>query len=153
VLKVSLPHPGNVLEPVALATWAGRGAVRLLERDDERFAMRLERPGPTALSDTSDPYHAVEVAGRLTNLMAIPAPHRRWLAIDPKGRAGMPARQELTGMVRPLLERFADAAELDRERVLRLVQASAVKDALRPYEFDEPGYATEIFAPVASALT
>src|SRR5580693_1640103 len=45
VLKVSCPHPGNVHEPDAFAAWAGRGAVRLLERDDLRYAMLLERAG------------------------------------------------------------------------------------------------------------
>lgn len=43
VLKVSFPHPGNVHEPDAFTAWNGRGAVRLHERDDERFAMLLER--------------------------------------------------------------------------------------------------------------
>src|SRR5262249_19851656 len=43
VLKVSFPHPGNVHEPTAYATWAGHGAVLLFDRDDARFAMLLER--------------------------------------------------------------------------------------------------------------
>lgn len=43
VLKVSFPHPGNVHEPDAFEAWGGNGAVLLHERDDERFAMLLER--------------------------------------------------------------------------------------------------------------
>ena len=43
VLKVSFPHPGNVHEPDAFAAWDGRAAVRLYGRNDERFAMLLER--------------------------------------------------------------------------------------------------------------
>jgi streptomycin 6-kinase len=43
VLKVSFPHPGNVHEPDAFVAWGGCGAVLLYERDDERFAMLLDR--------------------------------------------------------------------------------------------------------------
>lgn len=52
VLKVSFPHPGNVHEPDAFAVWGGRGAVRLYERDDERFAMLLERASSVTLAES-----------------------------------------------------------------------------------------------------
>jgi streptomycin 6-kinase len=45
VLRLSYPHEGNRHEPVALMTWAGRGAVRPYEHDDLHFAMLLERAG------------------------------------------------------------------------------------------------------------
>jgi len=46
VLKLGLPHREAVQEPDALERWDGDGAVRLLERDDERSAMLLERCEP-----------------------------------------------------------------------------------------------------------
>ncbi|MGI5339619.1 aminoglycoside phosphotransferase family protein [Streptomyces sp. CA-181903] len=74
VLKVSFPHPGNVHEPDAFAVWAGRGAVRLLERDDARFAMLLERAGSDSLAELPDAEEAMAAAGRLARRLAVPAP-------------------------------------------------------------------------------
>lgn len=86
VLKISFPHPGNVHEPDAFAVWQGRGAVRLYERDDARFAMLLERvgegaganpgsnPGAGSLADVEDIDEAVTAAGRLARRLAVPAP-------------------------------------------------------------------------------
>ncbi|MFI6091728.1 aminoglycoside phosphotransferase family protein [Streptomyces sp. NPDC051218] len=80
ILKISFPHPGNVHEPDAFAAWSGRGAVRLYERDDARFAMLLERAGAAAgagggsLADVEDTDEAVAVAGRLARRLAVPAP-------------------------------------------------------------------------------
>ncbi|MFC8131928.1 aminoglycoside phosphotransferase family protein [Streptomyces sp. NPDC057302] len=97
VLKVSFPHPGNVYEPDALALWSGRGAVRLYERDDARFAMLLERAGAVpgadggpgagvgSLADVEDTDEAVTVAGRLARRLAVPAP------------AGLPRMSSLVG--------------------------------------------------------
>jgi streptomycin 6-kinase len=53
-LKVSFAHPGNVHEPDALAAWGGHGAVLLRERDDERFAMLLERIQTSTLAEVED---------------------------------------------------------------------------------------------------
>jgi streptomycin 6-kinase len=74
VLKVSFPHPGNVHEPDALVAWGGCGAVLLHERDDERFAMLLERVQPSTLAEVADCDEVVTVAGRLNRRLAIPAP-------------------------------------------------------------------------------
>ncbi|MBC2874746.1 MULTISPECIES: aminoglycoside phosphotransferase family protein [Streptomyces] len=74
VLKVSFPHPGNVHEPDAFAVWAGRGAVRLLERDDAHFAMLLERAGTGSLAELPDADEAMAAAGRLARRLAVPAP-------------------------------------------------------------------------------
>lgn len=63
VLKVSFPHPGNVHEADAFAAWDGRGAVRLYERDDERFAMLLERAHGSTLSQLGDGQEIVAAAG------------------------------------------------------------------------------------------
>lgn len=74
VLKVSFPHPGNVHEPLALHAWRGNGAVRLLRRHDDRYAMLLERAGSTSLAALQDTDEAVLVAGDLSRRLAIPAP-------------------------------------------------------------------------------
>ncbi|MEU6480372.1 aminoglycoside phosphotransferase family protein [Streptomyces sp. NPDC047017] len=210
VLKVSFPHPGNVHEPDAFVAWAGRGAVLLHERDDERFAMLLERVRPTTLAEVRDGDEVVTVAGRLNRRLAVPAPpglprlcehadaweqqlradaeelchslpprvfeaagatarelgrtqpdtlvhgdlHARnilrasrepWLAVDPKGYVGDPAydggtllksraltlwdADDLRTAVHRVLDVFAEAAEVDRERVRRWAQFHAVQAA------------------------
>ncbi|MEU3221079.1 aminoglycoside phosphotransferase family protein [Streptomyces sp. NPDC006971] len=218
VLKVSFPHPGNVHEPDAFVAWGGCGAVLLHERDDERFAMLLERVQPSTPAEVEDGDAAVTVAGRLSRRLAIPAPpglprlrepadvweeqlckdaeelphalprqvldaalvtirelgraqpdtlihgdlHARnilragrepWLAVDPKGYAGDPAydggtllksraltlleADDLRKAVHRVLDVFAEAAELDRERVQRWAQFHAVQAAFwgRRYGF------------------
>jgi streptomycin 6-kinase len=72
VLKVSFPHPGNVHEPDAFAAWDGRGAVRLYERDDARYAMLLERAHPSTLVGHTD--GVATIAGNLLRQLTIPAP-------------------------------------------------------------------------------
>lgn len=74
VVKVSFPHPGNVHEPDAFAAWGGRGAVLLHERDDERFAMLLERARTTTLAEVESDDEVVTVAGRINRRLAILAP-------------------------------------------------------------------------------
>ncbi|KUN10258.1 kinase [Streptomyces yokosukanensis] len=210
VLKVSFPHPGNVHEPDAFAAWGGRGAVLLRERDDERFAMLLERVQTSTLAEVADGDEVVTVAGRINRRLAVPAPpglprlrkqadawerqlrkdaeelthtlsrhvvdaavatvrelgrvqpdmlihgdlHARnilradrepWLAVDPKGYVGDPAydggtllksralalleADDLRKAVHRTLDVFAEAAELDRERVQRWAQFHAVQAA------------------------
>jgi streptomycin 6-kinase len=73
-LKVSFPHPGNVHEPDAFAAWGGRGAVQLHERDDERFAMLLERVQTSTLAEVEDGDEVAAVAGQTNRRLAIPAP-------------------------------------------------------------------------------
>ncbi|MFD8573559.1 aminoglycoside phosphotransferase family protein [Streptomyces sp. NPDC059639] len=73
-LKVSFPHHGNVHEPDAFEVWDGRGAVRLRERADDRFAMLLERVAGTTLAECGDPDTMMTVAGRLSRRLAVPAP-------------------------------------------------------------------------------
>jgi len=210
VLKVSFPHPGNVHEPDAFAAWCGRGAVLLHERDDERFAMLLERARTSTLAEVEDGDEVTTIAGQINRRLAVPAPpglprlreqadtweeqlrkdagelthalsrrvldttvatirelgraqpdtlihgdlHARnilradrepWLAVDPKGYAGDPAydggtllkaraltlleADDLRTAVHRALDVFAEAAELDRERVRRWAQFHAVQAA------------------------
>ncbi|WP_377272208.1 aminoglycoside phosphotransferase family protein [Peterkaempfera sp. SMS 1(5)a] len=98
VLKVSFPHPGNVHEPDAFAAWGGRGAVLLHERDDERFAMLLERVRPSTLAEVEDGDEVATVAGRISRRLAVPAP------------PGLPRLSEQAGAWEEQLR--ADAEEL-----------------------------------------
>lgn len=74
VLKISFTHPGNRYEAHALAAWNGRGAVRLYERDDARFAMLLEQAEWQTLDDLGDVDQATAVTGQLARRLAVPAP-------------------------------------------------------------------------------
>ncbi|WP_237706648.1 aminoglycoside phosphotransferase family protein [Kribbella flavida] len=137
VLKISFPHPGNVAEPKALAAWAGRGAVRLLEHDAGIFAMVLEKAGSDCLAHLADAVERVVVAGRLNRRLAVPAPEG--LVNLLRDRWHLIAREaDLVQTLTYQLAAFAEAAELERERVVRWVQACAVKDALWSVEFREP---------------
>lgn len=73
VLKVSFPHPGNRSEPGALRQFAGRGAVRLLDADEDVFALLLERAGDRTLASEPSAEHAIEIAGTLARRLAVPA--------------------------------------------------------------------------------
>ncbi|MCX4533235.1 aminoglycoside phosphotransferase family protein [Streptomyces sp. NBC_01669] len=227
VLKVSFPHPGNIHEPDAFAVWRGRGAVALYERDDERFAMLLERAGPDTLAGLDDLDAAVTAAGRVVRRLAVPAPpglprladrsdaweqeirehvgrlarplpryvtdaalatvrelgreqpdtlvhgdlnygnviagaREPWLAIDPKGWVGDPAYDGITllrGRLDTLdatLQRrvslFADAAELDRDRVRRWAQARAVTAAHWGRLYGDPEWLIAATDGIATAL-
>ncbi|MFI7357619.1 aminoglycoside phosphotransferase family protein [Streptomyces avidinii] len=110
VLKVSFPHPGNVHEPDAFEAWGGRGAVLLHERDDERFAMLLERVRTSTLAEVEDGDEVVRVAGRLSRRLAVPAP------------AGLPRLREQADAWEGHLER--DAAELTHSLPRYVVDAA-----------------------------
>ncbi|MFH0178202.1 aminoglycoside phosphotransferase family protein [Streptomyces cacaoi] len=213
VIKVSFPHPGNVHEPDAFATWGGQGAVRLYERDDARFAMLLERVRASSLAEVEDTEEVAVVAGRISRRLAVPAPdglprlsdmadgwkrqllldqaefaqalptrtvdvavdtvrelgrdqpdllvhgdlhasnilraeREPWLAVDPKGWAGDPAYDggtllkplifghvvrhgegDLRRVAHRILDHFAEAAGLDRERTRRWAQFHLVQAA------------------------
>ena len=111
VLKLNAPtHADADHEADALAAWDGRGSVRLLDRDDGRRALLLERcrPGTHLLNSGADE-HAV-VVDLLATLPATPAsshPFRhvadeadRW-AIDVPARyadAGRPFERALVDL-------------------------------------------------------
>lgn len=73
VLKVSFPHPGNRGEPGALRQFAGGGAVRLLDADEDVFALLLERAGDRTLAAEPSAEQAIEIAGALARRLAVPA--------------------------------------------------------------------------------
>lgn len=57
VLKLQYPHEDCRTEAAALAAWDGRGAVRLLRHDPDRWALLLERgvPGGLLADTQGDP--------------------------------------------------------------------------------------------------
>jgi streptomycin 6-kinase len=77
VLKLGMPHFEAAHESAGLRFWSGEGAVRLLEADDERNAMLLERCEPgTLLRASPEPEQDRVIAGLLRRLWRRPAaPH------------------------------------------------------------------------------
>ncbi|MEU5869223.1 aminoglycoside phosphotransferase family protein [Nonomuraea sp. NPDC047529] len=136
VLKVSFPHPGNVHEPDAFAAWGGRGAAPPRHAVDAAVATvrELGRVQPDLL-----------VHGDLHARNVLRADREPWLAVDPKGYAGDPAydggtllksraltlleADDLGKAVHRVLDVFAEAAEVDRERARRWAQFHAVQAA------------------------
>ncbi|MGI5200504.1 aminoglycoside phosphotransferase family protein [Spirillospora sp. CA-108201] len=74
VLKISFPRRGGRTEAAALRCFAGRGAVEVLEADDDAFALLLERAGPITLASVPSVEEAIELAGGLARRLAVPAP-------------------------------------------------------------------------------
>ncbi|GGR44851.1 hydroxyurea phosphotransferase [Streptomyces aurantiogriseus] len=76
VLKLQLLDEESAGEPVALQTWDGDRAVRLLRHDEATGTMLLERLDPARmLSHVPDTHEAVLVIARLlARLTAVPAP-------------------------------------------------------------------------------
>jgi streptomycin 6-kinase len=72
VLKVTWPHPEAATEGLALQTWNGHGAVRLLRADPTRFALLLERLGTADLGQV-DIDEACGVIGGLLSTLRRPA--------------------------------------------------------------------------------
>lgn len=74
VLKISWPNDEGVDEATALATWAGDGAVRLLDHDDDDYALLLERLDSGRCLDDEPVDEATAIAGQLFHRLSVPAP-------------------------------------------------------------------------------
>jgi streptomycin 6-kinase len=109
VLKISFTHPGNRYEPHAFATWGGRGAVLLYERDDARFAMLLEQAEWQTLGDLGDVDQATAMLGCLARRLAVPAPPELPRLSD-RVEEWEEALLEPTDLDHPLSRRALDAA-------------------------------------------
>ncbi|MDC5698307.1 aminoglycoside phosphotransferase family protein [Intrasporangium calvum] len=115
VLKVSWPHPEAATEPLALQTWNGHGAVRLVRADPARFALLLERLDTRDLS-TVDIDEACSVIGRLLTTLRRPAHPRIPQLTDYAARQA----HELAAAPAVIPRRYLDqAAALARELVAR----------------------------------
>ncbi|WP_432878387.1 aminoglycoside phosphotransferase family protein [Kribbella sp. CA-245084] len=115
VVKISFPHPGNDYEADAFAAWDGRGAVKLHERDDARYALLLEQAHPTTLMEHNE--DVVVIAADLHRRLRIPAPD------------GLPRMSEQADTWAEELHR--DATELDHPLPAAAIDAAlAVVDEL-----------------------
>ena len=110
VLKVSFTHPGNRYEAEAFATWGGRGAVLLYERDDAQFAMLLEQGEWQTLDDLGDVYRATAVIGELARRLAVPAPPDLPRLADRADEWDRTLREDTEALGHPLSERALGAA-------------------------------------------
>jgi streptomycin 6-kinase len=123
VLKLNAPsHFEADHEADALARWDGRGAVRLLARDDDRRAFVCERcrPGlPLSTADADGGAVVCELVSSLAQVLDGPHPYRTLAAESERWSEEVPAQYELAG--RPFEQSLLDAA-LD---VYRTVDTSA----------------------------
>ncbi|HWQ12605.1 MAG TPA: aminoglycoside phosphotransferase family protein [Roseiflexaceae bacterium] len=128
-LKVSWIDESTADEAAALASWGGRGAVRLLEAQPARGALLLERLDHTRSLATLEIGAAVAVAGGLLRRLAIPAP--------PGFR---PLQEVVARLERELPERWAQAGRpmprrlLDRARALAAELGASASGLLVNYD-------------------
>jgi streptomycin 6-kinase len=73
VLKICFPHRESEHEAEALRIWSGRGAVRLLAHDAERWALLLERCRPGTALQEAGSKAALDVLVRLLPRLWVPA--------------------------------------------------------------------------------
>lgn len=74
VLKLGFRDKESADEPVALSTWAGRGAVLLLESAPQDGVLLLERLDASRTLDDLPLREAIPVIGELARRLAVPAP-------------------------------------------------------------------------------
>ncbi|WP_162802744.1 aminoglycoside phosphotransferase family protein [Ornithinimicrobium avium] len=74
MLKVGWPHPEADHEHLALRSWNGRGAVRLLAAEPADTAYLLERLDPNRDLETGSVRTTTEALGRLLARLDLPAP-------------------------------------------------------------------------------
>ena len=74
VLKLGWRDEESAGEPLALSTWAGRGAVLLLESAPDDGVLLLERLDATRTLDDLPLREAVPLLGELAQRLAVPAP-------------------------------------------------------------------------------
>lgn len=132
VLKVSYPHPGNVHEPDGFAAWGGRGAVLLYERDDERFAMLLERVRSTTLAELEGGEEVARVAGRISRRLAVPAPPGLPRLADQAEGWEEQLRKDAAQVAHSMPQRLVDAAVATVRELGRSQPHSLVHGDLHP---------------------
>jgi streptomycin 6-kinase len=110
VLKLNPPDEESEHEADALARWNGRGAVRLLARDDQRRALLIERAQPGTQLWWLPDRKATEIAAGVLEQLWIPAgePFRRLEDVAAQWVDSLPAAWEALG--RPYERRLLDEA-------------------------------------------
>ena len=120
VLKVTWPHPEARYEHLALRTWDGTGAVRLLAADPGRWAMVLERLHGDTTLETVPILDACEVIGGLFRRLDAPPMARvanlpdacaRWQELCRAGSPQVPRR--MTQQAASLLADLAPGSRAD----------------------------------------
>jgi streptomycin 6-kinase len=121
VLKVQFPHWEAEPEHLALRTWDGNGAVKLLRADPRRYAMLLERLHPQDLT-TVGALEACELIGSMYRRLHVPAgPQyrtlsgelKRWIADFRELPASAPVPRRYVEQAIALAEEFASDPECD----------------------------------------
>lgn len=110
VLKLTWPHEENRQEALALQVWDGDGVVRLLDHDDERGALLLERLDHGRPLEHAPLDEALAVTGGLMRRLRVPA--------GPEFRRHTPSDlvAENAGLGGPVPVAFAErATELGRD--------------------------------------
>jgi len=110
VLKIQWPHRESEHEAAALESWAGDGAVQLLEHDPARYALLLERCRPGTHLSEAGPQAALEaLIGLLPRTWKPAGPPFRPLAEEAAWWVGyLPEDWERAG--RPFERSLLDAA-------------------------------------------
>jgi streptomycin 6-kinase len=110
VLKLVYPHREAEYEAEVLAYWNGNGAARLLTRDDDRWAMVIERCDPGTRLSEIEPHAALDVLIGLVRRLWKPArPPFRSLSDEAAWWVSyLPEQWERSG--RPFERRLLDAA-------------------------------------------
>lgn len=128
VLKVTWPHPEAAQEHLALRSWGGRDAVRLLAADPARWALLLERLDARDL-DTVGILDCCEQVGTLLRRLDRPAPpwaprlsdHLRRLVADTDaahaGTAGRRFPRRMLLQARDLAAQLASEPGVDERLV------------------------------------
>ncbi|MET8519828.1 aminoglycoside phosphotransferase family protein [Nocardioides sp. NPDC004968] len=115
VLKIGWPHWEAEHEALALQTWGGRGAVRLLRADPKRFALLLERLHPEDLSELWD-VQACEIVGDFYRRLHVPAPPQlrtlsaqaaRWASELGESERRLPVPPRMVEQARAIARDFA----------------------------------------------
>jgi streptomycin 6-kinase len=109
VLKLQFPDRESEHEGAALAHWAGRGAVVLLDADAPERALLLERCQPGTPLSTVDPEVALDVLAGLVGRLTVPAgaPFRSLADEAADWAASLPVHYERAGA--PFDRRLLDA--------------------------------------------
>lgn len=110
VLKLIHPHRESEHEAEALARWDGDGAVRLLDRSEDGWAVLLERCEPGTPLSAAGPDVALDVLASLLPRLWVPAGEPFRTLADEAGWwvSYLPGEWERAG--RPFARRLLDAA-------------------------------------------
>jgi streptomycin 6-kinase len=119
-LKVNLRDPETEHEPVALERWGGRGAVRLLARDDDRRALLIERCRPGRQLWELPDEEATQLAAGVLEQLWIPAgePFRRLADEAARWAEELPQRRLDKKLVDRAAAFLREAGPTQRESVL-----------------------------------